>query len=51
MLLWEKIEKKNVFIEDDSGMIKIGGDINLDYSDISDLDHKPPEIQIDTLPF
>jgi hypothetical protein len=43
--------KKNVFIEDDSGMIKIGGDINLDYSDISDLDHKPPEIQIDTLPF
>lgn len=43
---------RNIILDNsDSGMIKIGSDINLDYSDISDLDNKPPEIQIDTLPF
>jgi hypothetical protein len=43
---------KNVVLnDDDSDMIKIGNDIALDYSDINDLSNKPPEIEIDTLPF
>ncbi len=43
---------KNVVLNDeDSDMIKIGNDIALDYSDINDLSNKPPEIEIDTLPF
>ena len=43
---------RNVVLDDsDSGMLKIGNDISLDYSDISDLDNEPPKIEIDTLPF
>jgi hypothetical protein len=40
-----------VLDESDSGIIKIGNNVNLDYSDINDLDSKSPEIEIDTLPF
>jgi len=43
---------KNVVLDEaDSGILKIGNTVDLDYSDISDLDSKPPEIEIDTLPF
>ena len=43
---------RNIVLDDsDSGMITIGGDINLESDIISDLDSNPPEIQIDTLPF
>ena len=43
---------KNVVLDSsDSGMIKIGNDVNMDYSDISDLENVAPEIVLDTLPF
>jgi hypothetical protein len=42
---------RNVVLDDsDSGIIKIGNDIDLD-DIVSDLDSSPPEIEIDTLPF
>jgi hypothetical protein len=43
---------KNVVLDSsDSGVIKIGNDVNMDYADISDLENVPPEIVLDTLPF
>jgi hypothetical protein len=43
---------KNVVLDSsDSGMIKIGDDVNMDYADISDLENTPPEIVLDSLPF
>jgi hypothetical protein len=43
---------KNVVLDSsDSGMIKIGNDVNMEYADISDLENVPPEIVLDSLPF
>jgi hypothetical protein len=43
---------KNVVLDSsDSGVIKIGNDVNMDYADISDLENVQPEIVLDTLPF
>lgn len=46
-----KGNRNYVLDEKDSDNIKIGNDIALDTLDINDLNSKPPEIEIDTLPF